>query len=152
MGAIGVLAEFTRDGRRSFDSSRFTVTRAVNGLLRVAYWACGNGGEIEVVGELKGIDVKSYKFPGPHRMGEKTLLKPALEDYIAYLKTQVAEGAKQGCAVIITDGILSDAEAVKTYRRQIAQEITAGRLPRTNFVLVGTVFFTWRIPQPWSRG
>ena len=31
-----VLAEFTRDSRRSFDSSRFTVTRAVNGLLRVA--------------------------------------------------------------------------------------------------------------------
>lgn len=36
VGANGVLAEFTRDGRRSFDSSRFTVTRAVNGLLRVA--------------------------------------------------------------------------------------------------------------------
>jgi len=115
----------------------YLATKDRNGLLRVAYWACGNGGEIEVVGELKGIDVKSYKFPGPHRMGEKTLLKPALEDYVAYLKTQVPEGAKQGCAVIITDGILSDAEAVKAYSRQIAQEITAGRLPRTNFVLVG---------------
>ena len=38
VGANGVLAEFTRDGRRSFDSSRFTVTRAVNGLLRDAWW------------------------------------------------------------------------------------------------------------------
>ncbi|MBT9588303.1 VWA domain-containing protein [bacterium] len=115
----------------------YLATKDRNGLLRVAYWACGNGGEIEVVGELKGIDVKTYKFPGPERMGEKTLLQPAIQDYITYLETQVAEGAKQGCAVFITDGVLSDADAVKSYSRQIAAQITSGALPRTNFVLVG---------------
>ncbi len=115
----------------------YLATKDRNGLLRVAYWACNMGHDIEVVGELRGVDVKSYKFPGPDKMGAKTFLKPALEDYIAYLKTQVAEGAKQGCAIFITDGVLDDAEAVKTYSKWVAKSIVDGSLPRVNFVLVG---------------
>lgn len=115
----------------------YLATKDRNGMLRVAYWACNMGHDIEVVGELRGLDVKSYKFPGPQKMGAKTFLKPALEDYIAYLKTQVAEGAKQGCAVFITDGVLDDAEAVKTYSKWVAKSIVDGSLPRVNFVLVG---------------
>lgn len=115
----------------------YLATKDRNGLLRVAYWACGMGSDIEVIGELKGSDVKNYRFPGPDKQGAKTMLKPAVEDYIAYLKTQVPVGAKQGCAVIITDGVIDDAEAVKSYSRRVAQEIVEGRLPKTNFVLVG---------------
>src|SRR6185369_4527914 len=37
----------------------------------------------------------------------------------------------------VTDGVLHDADAVKTYSRELAREITAGRLPRLNFILVG---------------
>ena len=36
VGANGVLAEFTREGRRSFDASRFTLTRSVTGLIHVS--------------------------------------------------------------------------------------------------------------------
>ena len=115
----------------------YLATKDRNGLLRVAYWACGDGREIELVGELRGLDVKTYKFPGPKRMGEKTFLQPALVDYIDYLKTQVSEGAQQGCAIFITDGLLSDAEAVKTFSRRVAADIQSGAIPRTNFVLVG---------------
>lgn len=115
----------------------YLATKDRNGMLRVAYWACNMGHDIEVIGELRGVDVKAYKFPGPEKMGAKTFLKPALEDYITYLKTQVAEGAKQGCAIFITDGVLDDAEAVKTYSKWVAKSIVDGSLPRVNFVLVG---------------
>ncbi|MBX3170051.1 MAG: VWA domain-containing protein [Candidatus Eremiobacteraeota bacterium] len=115
----------------------YLATKDRNGLLRVAYWACGMGQDIEVIGELRGVDVKSYKFPGPQKMGAKTYLKPAIEDFIAYLRTQVAEGAQQGCAIFITDGVLDDAEAVKEYSKWVAKSIVDGSLPRVNFVLVG---------------
>lgn len=116
----------------------YLATKDRNGLLRVAYWACGaSGKDVSVVGELKGVDVKSYKFPGPERLGNYTNLTPAMKDYVKYLKQQIPEGAKRGCAVIITDGKLHDADEVKAYSAEIAREIRSGRLPRINFVLVG---------------
>lgn len=109
-----------------------------NGLLRVAYWACGsNGAGVEAIGELAGKDVANYRFPGPPQLGSHTNLAPALRDYVAYLKTQVPLGAKRGCAVIITDGQLNDAEEVKKVTNELAKLMTTGRIPRINFVLVG---------------
>ena len=116
----------------------YLATKDRNGLLRVAYWACGkSGAEIEVVGDLEGKDVSQYRFPGPQKPGEATYLEPAIQDYVRYMRGQVAQGAKQGCAVFVTDGELHDAEAVKKLSAQIARQITQGRLPRMNFVLVG---------------
>ncbi|MBT9587124.1 VWA domain-containing protein [bacterium] len=116
----------------------YLATKDRNGLLRVAYWACGEGGsKVEVIGELSGIDVKKHKFSGPKQMGRRTMLVPALKDYVNYLRSQTAEGTKQGCAIIVTDGELHDADEVKAYSKFIAGEITAKRLPMTNFVLVG---------------
>lgn len=116
----------------------YLATKDRNGILRVAYWACGGSGkEIEVVGDLKGVDVRSYKFPGPRQMGGNTFLEPALRDYVQYLKSQIPHGARRGCAVFVTDGVLHDADAVKSFSRQIAKEIVSGRLPRLNFILVG---------------
>jgi hypothetical protein len=115
----------------------YLATKDRNGILRVAYWACGSGTDIEVVGDMKGVDVKSYKFPGPRKMGRATHLRPALKDFVGYMQKQVETGAKRGCAVIITDGELHDAEQVVAYSRQIAKEIVQGRLPMMNFVLVG---------------
>jgi hypothetical protein len=116
----------------------YLATKDRNGILRVAYWACGGSGrEIEVVGDLKGVDVKSYSFPGPREMGSYTYLEPAMRDYIKYLKKQIPLGARRGCAVFVTDGVLFDADTVKAYSRELAREIAAGRLPRLNFVLVG---------------
>jgi hypothetical protein len=116
----------------------YLATKDRNGLLRVAYWACGaSGRDVEVVGELKGVDVKQYKFPGAKRLGSHTFLAPALKDYVNYLKQQVPNGAKRGCAVIVTDGQLHDAEEVEKFSAQVAKDIAAGKLPRLNFVLVG---------------
>jgi hypothetical protein len=116
----------------------YLATKDRNGMLRVAYWACGQSGrEIEVVGELKGVDVKSYSFPGPREMGNYTYLEPAMRDYVKYLRKQIPQGARRGCAVFVTDGVLFDADAVKAYSRELAREIAAGRLPRLNFILVG---------------
>ncbi len=116
----------------------YLATKDRNGLLRVAYWACGaSGRDVEVVGELKGVDVKQYKFPGAKRLGSHTFLAPALKDYVNYLKQQVPNGAKRGCAVIVTDGQLHDAEEVEKFSAQVAHDIAAGKLPRLNFVLVG---------------
>jgi hypothetical protein len=92
---------------------------------------------VEVIGELKGTDVKQYKFPGAKKLGNNTCLAPALKDYVSYLRAQVPKGAKRGCAVIVTDGRLSDADEVQIFSAEVAREIAAGRLPRLNFVLVG---------------
>jgi hypothetical protein len=116
----------------------YLATKDRNGQLRVAYWACGESGrEVEVVGELKGVDVKQYKFPGAKKLGNHTFLAPALKDYVRYLKEQVPQGARRGCAVIVTDGQLHDAEEVEKFSAQVAKEIASGKLPRLNFVLVG---------------
>jgi hypothetical protein len=116
----------------------YLATKDRNGLLRVAYWACGaSGKDVEVIGELKGTDVKSYKFPGAQRLGNYTNMTPALKDYVRYLKAQVPQGARRGCAVIVTDGKLHDPDEVKAFSAEVAGEIRTGRLPRLNFVLVG---------------
>lgn len=116
----------------------YLATKDRNGILRVAYWACGNSGrDVEVVGDLQGVNVKSYSFPGPSQMGSYTYLEPAMRDYMKYLKKQIPLGARRGCAVFVTDGVLHDPDAVKAYSRELAREIAAGRLPRLNFILVG---------------
>ena len=116
----------------------YLATKDRNGVLRVAYWACGaSGKEIEVVGDLKGADARGNQFPGPRVQGGATHLKPAMQDYVKYLKSQLPGGARRGCAVFVTDGVLHDAAAVKAYSAQIAKEIATGKLPRTNFILVG---------------
>ncbi|MCP3063881.1 VWA domain-containing protein [Myxococcus sp. K38C18041901] len=116
----------------------YLATKDRNGLLRVAYWAAGSSGkDVEVVGELKGVDVQQYKFPGAKKPGGHTFMTPALKDYVRYLREQVQHGARRGCAVIVTDGKLHDAEDVERFSAQVAKDIVAGRLPRMNFVLVG---------------
>jgi hypothetical protein len=115
----------------------YLATKDRNGVLRVGYWACGAGDGIEIAGELKGADVKRYRFPGPKQFGKSTILTPALRDYVAYIAAQAGQGAKQGCAVIVTDGELHDAKEVKRFSRQVASEIVKGKLPRINFILVG---------------
>jgi hypothetical protein len=115
----------------------YLATKDRNGVLRVAYWACGGGDGVETVGDLKGVDVGNYRFPGPKHFGRTTKLTPALRDYVIYMKQQVGKGAKQGCAVIVTDGELHDADEVKAFSAEIAGLIGKGKLPRLNFILVG---------------
>lgn len=115
----------------------YLATKDKDGILRVAYWATGDGSQIEVVGDLLGKDAKNFKFPGPQYYGKGTVMLPVLRDYVAHFKTQAAKGAKRGLAVIITDSQIYDPDDVRAYSQQVAKEIVAGRLPRINFVLVG---------------
>lgn len=115
----------------------YLATKDRNGELRVAYWACGNGREIETIGDLTGSGVQDFKFPGPRNPGNSTQLEPALRDYVHYITRQVPLGARRGCAVFITDGALHDAAAVSVFCRNLAKDISSGRLPRMNFILVG---------------
>lgn len=117
---------------------KYLATKDRNGLLRVAYWACNSTGKaVEVLGELDGNQVDNYKFGGPKVQGGYTYLKPAIDDYIAYLRAQVPNGARRGLAVFITDGELHDAEEVIALSGEIGRMIRRGQLPRMNFVLVG---------------
>src|SRR5262245_38302733 len=115
----------------------YLATTDRDGVLRVAYWATGDGSQIEVVGDLAGAQAQSYKFPGPQFYGKGTVMLPVLRDYVAHIRKEVNNGARRGLAVIITDSQLHDAEDVKAYSAQVAKEIAAGRLTRLNFVLVG---------------
>ncbi len=116
----------------------YLATKDRNGTLRVAYWATGqHGDQIEDLGELTGANAASYGFEGPKTMGGQTVLVPAMRDFVAYMKQQASRGARQGCAVFITDGQLHDGDAVTKYAGEIAKQIVQGRLPRMNFILVG---------------
>jgi hypothetical protein len=116
----------------------YLATKDRNGVLRVGYWACGaQGADVEIVGELKGVNAKQFMFPGPKWLGKHTNLAPAIRDYVEYMKQQVKKGARQGCAVFVTDGHIHDAETVKNLSADIARQIGTGRLPRLNFILVG---------------
>lgn len=117
---------------------QYLASKDRNGILRVAYWACQESGKaVEVIGDLPGNEVEKYNFPGPRVQGGYTYLKPAIEDYVKYLKAQVPHGARRGLAVFITDGALHDADEVEAITGEIARMITKGQLPRINFVLVG---------------
>lgn len=115
----------------------YLATKDRDGVLRVCYWATGDGSQLEVVGDLSGAQAQTYKFPGPQFYGKGTVMLPVLRDYVAHLRTQVEKGARRGLAVIITDSQIHDAADIRAYSTQVAKEIQAGRLPRINFVLVG---------------
>jgi hypothetical protein len=115
----------------------YLASKDRNGLLRTAYWATGDGTELEHLGELNGPQAKEFKFPGPQRYGKGTVLLPVLRDFVAYTKAAVAKGCRRALAVIITDSQIHDPDDVLAYSAQVAKEITAGRLPRMNFVFVG---------------
>lgn len=108
-----------------------------NGVLRVAYWATGDGTQLELVGDLTGPQAKDFRFPGPRFYGKGTVMLPVLRDYVAYIREAARSGARRGVAVIVTDSQLFDPDDVRAYSRKVAEEIVAGRLPMLNFVFVG---------------
>jgi len=116
----------------------YLASKDRNGLLRVGYWACGaKGGDVEILGELDGKKANTYAFPGPKYLGAHTMLAPAVRDFVKYLKAQVPNGARRGCAVFVTDGHIHDIHEVEEITAEVAKDIARGRMPRVNFVLVG---------------
>ncbi len=115
----------------------YLASKDRDGAVRVAYWATGDGSQLEQLGDLTAVQAKDFRFPGPKFYGKATVMLPVLRDFVAHMKQQVTKGARQGLAVIITDSQLSDGTDVRAYATQVAKEIAAGRLPRMNFVFVG---------------
>ncbi|MCE9672027.1 VWA domain-containing protein [Myxococcus stipitatus] len=115
----------------------YLASKDRDGQVRVAYWATGDGSQLEEVGSLSAAQAKDFRFPGPRFYGKATVMLPVLRDFVAHMKQQVQTGARRGLAVIITDSQLSDGNDVRAYATQVAKEIAAGRLPRMSFVFVG---------------
>ncbi|WP_163870352.1 vWA domain-containing protein [Myxococcus eversor] len=115
----------------------YLASKDRDGQVRVAYWATGDGSQLEEVGLLSAVQAKDFRFPGPRAYGKATVMLPVLRDFVAHMKQQVQTGARRGLAVIITDSQLSDGNDVRAYATQVAKEIAAGRLPRMSFVFVG---------------
>ncbi len=116
---------------------QYLATKDRNGKLRVAYWACGNGGAVELMGELSSRDAAELTVSGPKEYGGGTRLAPAVRDFVEYLKAQANHGAKKGCGVFVTDGVISDQAEVHKLSQQIASRIARRELPPMHFVLVG---------------
>jgi hypothetical protein len=140
-GPRGVLAKLGPVRNQVEPQMRWMLEYLANkdrdGVLRVAYWATGDGSQLELVGDLSGSQANTYKFPGPRFYGKGTVMLPVLRDYVSHIRSEVGKGARRGLAVIITDSQLHDPADVRAYSTQVAKEIAAGRLPRLNFVLVG---------------
>jgi len=106
-----------------------------DGGTTVIYWACGSGGQFEVIGDLTAEDCKKTAFVGPSTsvgFGKGTLLVPAMK----YFVDRFAD-AKSGMYVFITDGRLDDLEDVKQYTIALCREIAQGTRNKLKFVLIG---------------
>ncbi len=117
---------------------QYLATKDRNGKLRMAYWACGGGGnKIELIGELSGADAATLKVSGPKDSGSGTRLGPALDDFVAYMESAARAGAKRGCGVFVTDGMINDMGGVMKRSGVIASRIASRSLPPLHLVLVG---------------
>jgi hypothetical protein len=97
------------------------------------YWAVGNnGGQVEVIGDLRAEQAETYEFKGPNDFGTGTQLLPAVRYFVERFKD-----APWGFYVFITDGELFDLEEVKKYSTRLAQDVAANRRNPLKFVLIG---------------
>ena len=105
-----------------------------DGGTTVIYWACGDGTEVEVVGDLTGADCETASFEGPreHRFGTGTSLTPAVRYFVDRF-----EDAKRGMYIFVTDGRLDDQPEVKRYTKRLARAIAGGKRNPVKCVLIG---------------
>jgi hypothetical protein len=97
------------------------------------YWAVGqNGGQIEMVGDLRAEEAERHVFGPPREFGTGTQLLPAVKYFVERFKD-----APWGFYVFITDGELHDLDAVKQYSIRLAHDISARRRLPFKFVLIG---------------
>ncbi len=97
------------------------------------YWAVGqNGGQIEIVGDLRAEEAERHVFGPPKEFGTGTQLLPAVKYFVERFKD-----APWGFYVFITDGELHDLDAVKQYSVRLAHDISARKRLPLKFVLIG---------------
>jgi hypothetical protein len=105
-----------------------------DGGTTVIYWACGNGSQIEEVGDLTAMQCTMATFRGPEKLdfGSGTVLTPA----VRYFAERFSD-AQNGMYIFITDGELHDLEEVKRYTVQLCKQIEAGQRNPLKCVLIG---------------
>lgn len=105
-----------------------------DGGTTVIYWACGDGKQIEAVGDLTEQGCKTATFGGPTKIGfgQSTYLTPA----VRYFVERFADSPR-GMYIFVTDGYLHDLEDVKSYTTNLAKAIQAGKRNSVKCVLVG---------------
>lgn len=117
---------------------KFTAYLAGNldadGGTTVIYWACGNGSQIEVLGDFTADQCQTATFSGPDKesFGRLTMLTPAVK----YFVERFAD-AKMAMYVFITDGELNDLGEVKKYTVKLCRDIQAKRRNPLKCVLIG---------------
>ncbi|MEQ9368569.1 MAG: VWA domain-containing protein [Coleofasciculus chthonoplastes F3-SA18-01] len=106
----------------------------VEGGTSVIYWACGNGAEIEILGDFTASQCATLNVNGPNKVtfGEATVLTPAFNHFVERFVE-----AKRGMYIFLTDGRIDDLEEVKQYTTQLAQTIAAGKGNYVKAVLIG---------------
>ena len=104
------------------------------GKTSLIYWGCGNGDEIQVLGEFDHASCQQLAIAGPatFQLGKTTKLLPA----IAYFVNQYSQ-APQGIYIFLTDGRIDDLDQVKSYTRELALEIAVGKRNYLKLVLIG---------------
>lgn len=117
---------------------QFTAYLADNldadGGTTVIYWACGDGTQIEVIGDLSSDDCSTVAIIGPQNtgFGNATHLLPAMRYFVERF-----QDAQRGMYLFITDGRLDDLEAVKHYTTSLCHEIAQGSRNPIKCVLIG---------------
>ncbi|MEA5479454.1 OmpA family protein [Pseudanabaena galeata UHCC 0370] len=104
------------------------------GKTSLIYWGCGEGNEIQVLGEFDHASCQQLAIAGPatFKLGKTTKLLPA----IAYFVNQYRQ-AQQGLYVFLTDGRIDDLEQVKNYTKELALEIAVGKRNYLKLILIG---------------
>ncbi|MCY2927899.1 MAG: VWA domain-containing protein [Planctomycetota bacterium] len=106
----------------------------VDNRTTLVYWACGDGGGFEVVGDFSKEECRALEIAGPKKeqFGNGTRLTPVVKYFVDRFSS-----AKRGIYIFVTDGKLDDLEQVKAYTTELAHEIEAGRRTPVKCVLIG---------------
>lgn len=98
------------------------------------YWACGDGTQLEEIGDLTAEDCETAEFKGPQKvdMGNGTHLAPAVRFFEERFRD-----AKMGMYIFITDGELHDLEEVKKLTVDLCKKIESGQRNFMKCVLIG---------------
>jgi hypothetical protein len=105
-----------------------------DGGTTVIYWACGDGAQIEVLGDFTAEECEGASFTGPssNEFGSGTVLAPAVK----YFADRFSD-AKHGMYIFITDGEIHDLDEVKSLTIRYCREIERKKRNPLKCVLIG---------------
>ncbi|MBD2187493.1 vWA domain-containing protein [Pseudanabaena mucicola] len=104
------------------------------GKTALIYWGCGQGDEIQVLGEFDALSCQQLAITGSSilQLGKTTHLLPA----IAYFVNEYSQ-AQRGIYLFLTDGRIDDLEDVKEFTKELATEIAKGKRNYLKLILIG---------------